>query len=357
VAFFSSADYNRWREDSIMNRRDFHRLVLAGLGTQIAPAVAGESYARANTDWLAKCRFGIGVHWTAQTVPRHGDPLPFKHAVEAFKLQAFVDQVRYAGADYVLFTACHALQMLPAPHPVIDRLLPGRTCARDLIGELADALAAQGVPLLVYYNHSCNGKDDLPWRKAVGYDGPDKSVLARNLSDIVAWMGNRYQDKVKAWWFDSSYSLDPRGPHNSVTTDMTGFQFPWERLTVAAKTGFPGRLVTYNAGVAQTFLYTTHQDYWAGELVNLKTPPTGRYLANGLQWFGWTCLDLRAWVHTKRNTEIPPPLYSDEELAAYVRQCHSHQAPITFNVGIYQDGTLAPASLEQLHRLAMVIRG
>jgi hypothetical protein len=27
------------------------------------------SYKRANTDWLAKCRFGIGIHWTAQTVP------------------------------------------------------------------------------------------------------------------------------------------------------------------------------------------------------------------------------------------------------------------------------------------------
>ncbi len=22
-------------------------------------------YKRANTDWLAKCRYGVGVHWTA----------------------------------------------------------------------------------------------------------------------------------------------------------------------------------------------------------------------------------------------------------------------------------------------------
>ena len=53
---------------------------------------------------------------------------------------------------------------------------------------------------------------------------------------------------------------------------MTGFQFPWERFTVAAKVGHPARLVTYNAGVNQAFLYTTHQDYWAGELLNLDTP-------------------------------------------------------------------------------------
>lgn len=334
-----------------MNRRDFSRLALAGLGVQAFPAFAAETYSRANTDWLAKCRYGIGVHWTAQTVPRSGDPLPFQQAVGSFRLRDFVEQVRYAGADYVLFTACHALQMLPAPHPVIDKLLPGRTCERDLIGELADALAVHSLPLLVYWNHSCNGRDDLPWRKAVGYDGQDKNVLAKNLMDIVAWMGDRYREKVKAWWFDSPYSLDPRGPHNSVSTDMTGFQFPWERFTVAAKTGFPARLVTYNPGVAKTFLYTTHQDYWAGEMVNLKTPAPGRYLENGLQWFGWTCMDFRAWVHTKRNTEIPKPLYSDEEVVAFVRTCNLHQAPMTFNVGIYQDGTMAPASVEQLHRI------
>jgi alpha-L-fucosidase len=341
-----------------MKRRHFIATLAAGAACAQLPGLFGAeqlNYQRANTDWLAKRRYGIGVHWTAQTVPRNGDPLPFQRAVDAFKLKDFVDQVRYAGADYVLFTAAHALQMLPAPHPLLDDILPGRTCKRNLLEELADALAAHGLPLLVYYNHSCNGKDDPPWRKAVGYDGQDKNVLAKNLIDIVAWMGERYKDKIKAWWFDSPYSLDRRGPHNSVTTDMTGFQFPWEQFTVAAKAGYPARLVTYNAGVAQTFLYTTHQDYWSGELVNLKSPAKSRFLDNGHQWFGWTCLDFRGWVHTERNTGIPKPLYSDEEIISYVRTCNSHQAPMTFNVGIYQDGTMAEASVEQLRRLGKAL--
>lgn len=343
-----------------MERRQFLLSLAAGAACGQIPRLFGAdqpNYVRADTDWLAKCRYGIGIHWTAQTVPRHGDPLPFQRAVDAFKLKDFVDQVQYAGADYVLFTAAHALQMLPAPHPLLDDILPGRTCERDLIRELADALAAKGLPLLVYYNHSCNGKQDSPWEQAVGYHAANKERFATNLIDIVAWMGERYKDRIKAWWFDSPYSLDPRGPHNSVTTNMTGFQFPWERFTVAAKTGHPARLVSYNPGVAKTFLYTTHQDYWAGELVNLKTPAKSRYLENGLQWFGWTCIDFRAWVHTKRNTEIPKPLYSDEEVVAYVRTCNAHQAPMTFNVGIYQDGTMAPASVEQLRRLGLALRG
>lgn len=308
-------------------------------------------YARASTDWLAQCRFGIGVHWTAQTVPRRGPALPFQKAVDAFDLKRFMEQFEQSGADYLLFTAAHALQMLPAPHPVLDRLLPGRTCKRDLLAELADALGAKGKPLLVYYNHSCNHAQDRAWEQAVGYHDRDKGRLAQNLIDIVGWMGERYKDKIKAWWFDSPYSLDPRGPHHSVTTDMAGFQFPWERFTEAAKRGCPARLVTYNPGVAETFLYTTHQDYWAGELVDLKSPAKSRYLPSGLQWFGWTCLEDRAWVHHRLDSEIPKPLYSDEEIIAYVRQCNAHQAPMTFNIGIYQDGTMAEASVEQLRRL------
>ena len=132
--------------------------------------------------------------------------------------------------------------------------------------------------------------------------------------------------------------------------------FPWEKFTVAAKQGYPQRLVTYNAGINKTFLYTTHQDYWAGEMVNLKTPATSRYPDSGLQWFGWTCLEDRRWVHTKLNTPIGPPLYTDEQVIAFVRQCNKHMAPMTFNVGIYQDGTMAEASVEQLHRLNQALR-
>jgi hypothetical protein len=343
-----------------MNRRAFIGSAAATAASFAVGRLHGgepeESYAPANTDWLARCRFGIGVHWTAQTVPRTGQPLPFQQAVDAFDVKRFVERLAHAGADYLLFTSTHALQMLPAPNPVIDRILAGRTCQRDLIAELADALAANGMSLLVYYNHSCNGNDDPEWRTAVGYDGTDKGVLARNLLGIVGWMGERYADQIKAWWFDSPYSLDARGPHNSVTTDMTGFQFPWERFTVAAKLGHPARLVTYNAGVNETFRYTTHQDYWAGEMVNLDTPARSRYLDNGLQWFGWTCLEDRAWVHTRLDTPIRPPLYTDEQLLGYVRTCNQHGAPMTFNVGIYQDGTMAEASVEQLHRLNRALR-
>ncbi len=35
------------------------------------------------------------------------------------------------------------------------------------------------------------------------------------------------------------------------------------------------------------------------------------------------------------------PLYTDEQVIRYVRTCNQHMAPMTFNAGIYQDGTMA----------------
>ncbi len=320
------------------------------------------TYRRANTDWLAASALGVTVHWTAQTVPRQGTPLPFNQAVTQFRLPEFIAGVRDSGADYVIFTLTHALQMLPCPHPIVDEILPGRTAERDLLGEMAEALNRLGKKLIVYYNHSCNGGGDPHWEQAVGYHAQSKDRLADNLCAIIRWLGERYGERIAGWWFDSSYSLDPGGPYNAVSTDMQGFQFPWESLTAAAKAGHAERLVTYNAGLSHasgrtyTFLYTEHQDYWAGEMVNLEHPAAARYLDNGLQWHGWTCLDSREWLYHDNRKPPHPPLYSDDELLAFLRICRQHQAPMSFNVIAFQDGTLAEASVQQLHRVSQALR-
>lgn len=309
------------------------------------------SYQRANTDWLAGSTIGISVHWTAKTVPEKGEACAFSDAVERFRLDEFLDAVEMSGADYVIFTSTHALQMFPCPHPIVDSILSGRTVERDLIGEIAHGLDLMGKKLIVYYNHSCNQGNDPPWEQAVGYHDQPKDRLAKNLCEIVSWIGEKYGDLIRAWWFDSSYSLDPRGTRNTVTTDMQGFQFPWETWCLAAKSGYPDRLVTFNAGVAQTFLYTEHQDYWGGELVNLDTPPTARYMESGLQWHGWTCLDDRAWVYGDNTVPPSPLLYTDNELIEFVSTCRKHQAPMTFNVICYQDGHIFEESVQQLNRV------
>ena len=311
-------------------------------------------YKTADTSWLAACAYGVSVHWTAQSMPRRGKPAPFREVVKAFDVNAFVEAIAETGAGYLIFTTMHALQMPPAPNPVLDGILPGRTCERDLMREIGEGLAARDMHLILYYNHSCNSGNDPEWEQAVGYHDPDKSRLADNLCEIVGWMGSHYGRLCKAWWFDSSYSLDPSGPHHSVTTDMTGFRFPWEHFTAAAKRGFPDRLVTYNAGVSQTYLYTTHQDYRAGEIIDLDHPPTSRFAENGLQWHGWTYLD-DMWVHEEADAEIPEVRFPVEKLVDFVRVCRAHEAPMTFNLGVYRDGTVSAHALKAMKALGKAL--
>ncbi|MHC4707022.1 MAG: hypothetical protein ACYS8I_08045 [Planctomycetota bacterium] len=54
------------------------------------------------------------------------------------------------------------------------------------------------------------------------------------------------------------------------------FQFPRERFARIARQGYAERLVTYDPGINKTFLCTTHQDYWAGEMASLKNPARSR---------------------------------------------------------------------------------
>jgi len=316
------------------------------------------SYHRSNTDWFSACAFGIAVHWTAQSLPVSGTLLDFEAAVYAFNVQKLVDQVAASGARYLLFTSTHALQKLPAPSTAMDAILPGRTCRRDLLGELADACHQRGLHFLLYYNHSCNSGDDPEWEQAIGYHGKDKSILANNLCRIVAELGNRYGPRLDAWWFDSSYSLDPRGPVNTVTTEMGDFTFSWERVAASAKAGAPDRLITFNAGMApheRSYLYTSHQDYLAGEVNDLVDPPRSRYGVDGLQEHRWVCLDNPNWVHSSPNTPLAAPRYREEEIAAYLRCTVAHGVPVSFNLDIDQSGAVAEASLATLRSAATTI--
>ena len=288
-------------------------------------------------------------------MPVTGAAVPFARAVAQFDVEFFLDQVKATGADYLLFTATHALQYLPAPCAILDAILPGRTTRRDLIGELAEGCFQRQLRFLLYYNHSCNQADDRMWENAVGYHAADKNYFAGNICSVVGELGDRLGAGLSAWWFDSAYSLDPRGPYVTVSTDMKGWLFPWEQLTHYARRGNPHRLVTYNPGLdpgTQDFLYTAEQDYLAGETPDLSHPPADRVADNGLQNHRWLCLDNAAWVHGQAATPLAQPRYDLKQLREYYSQCQRNRTPLTFNVDVDQVGNMCALSLDVLRNLS-----
>jgi hypothetical protein len=311
------------------------------------------SYRASSTEWLAGS-LGLSVHWTSHSQPGQGEALGYQEAVARFDLKGFIDQLKIAGVRHLIFTVNHARHYIAGPHPELDSLLPGHTCSRDLLGELGDALQREGIRLIFYYNHGCNPCGDPAWMAALGYTGAPLDLFAERLASLVESLSNRYGNLVSGWWFDSCYSLDPKGPHNSVTTPMGDWQFPWETLTVAAKSGNPESLVAFNSGIDVNYLYTSHQDYYAGETTSLTFQPTGR-LHGGLQLHQWTCIDNLDWVHSKPNTPFAEPLYSDAELLDFTRRITGVGGAATYNVEIDQGGLMNPLAIQQLKRLSEML--
>ena len=309
------------------------------------------SYQRADFAVLRDTTYGIGFHWTTATMPREGEPKPFDEAVAAFDVGAFVEQAVEAGAGHVLFTSTHSRHWLCCPNPEVDRIVGGHTCERDLIGDLADGLAAADIRLIVYYNHNLyKHSPDTEWKQAVGFEPLDAPRVLDNWCKVIGWMGERYGPRIAAWWFDGGYHLDELP------------DTPWPRLTAAAKAGHPGRLVCYNPGIERHTLYTQCQDYWAGEVCRLNYIPRGKLTPSGLPWYAFVSWhgDSRkggcgAWVMGEENRALDWDKPSAQSVATFVRRFQAVGGTATFNVFCYQDGSALEtdlATLREVKRLA-----
>ena len=321
------------------------------------------TYTKADFSPFRDSLYGVGFHWTAETMPREGDAVPFYDAVAAFDVGAFVEQVRETGARYVLFTLTHHHHCLPGPNPEIDRLIAGRTSDRDLPMELADALAEHNIRFALYYNHGIKqtekGNQDPEWQEAVGSFPPDMSTYFDNFCRLIAWMGEHYGEKLMAWWFDGAPELSARADP------------PWAKMTEAARAGHPARLVCHNSGIEETGyeLFNPCQDYWAGESTSLDFRPEGETTPGGLPWhvfLSWHPArnargepkQTRAarWLMdpVSRNVQWPPP--DVDRVLKYLKAFQAVGGAVTFNLLCYQDGSVLETDLEVMREVAAAMR-
>ena len=310
------------------------------------------AYQRADAAWFAACPFGVSTHWTAlsQTI-RPADWRPFAETVARFGVERFADRVAATRASYLIFTSCHALQWLAAPCAAIERVLPGRTNLRDMVGELARALDQRNVHFILYYNHSCNHGDDPDWEYAAGFHEADKNRFIANLLAIIRELGERHGALLKAWWFDSCSSLDQRGPRWSGSGMRYNIRVPWDDWVRAAKAGKSDRLVTLSPGMMRYYLYTAHQDYEWGEANDLVAVPAAQFTPDGLQAHRWVCLDNPGWVHSRYNEPLATSRFALEDLVEYVKTAHRYSVPVTFNIDVDRNGEFLPETIQLLREV------
>jgi len=309
------------------------------------------SYQRADFSPLRDTLYGVGFHWTTATLPREGEPLPYEQAVEQFDVAAFVERVKAMGAGHVLFTTTHSKHHFPGPNEEVDRILPGRTCKRDLIMDLADALNDAGILFMAYYNSGIH-TGDPEWRSAVGAEEDDRTRFYDNWARVIGWFGGHYGSKVAGLWVDGGYELD-------ATKDT-----PWEALTAAAKAGNPDRLLCYNPGIERHTLYTPLQDFWAGEVCRLNYIPRGEMTPSGLPWYAFVSWygDSRkptcgAWVLSADNRDYDWCAPPAEAVVTFLRGFQAVGGAVTFNLLCYQDGSVYDQDFAVMQRVKRLVRG
>ena len=312
----------------------------------------------ASTRWMVDGHYGLFIHWVPESYPLYGDMRVWRHyeqAVNAFDVGAFADMVQEAGAAWVVFTTTHGKYYFPGPLRTMDAVVPGRTCRRDLIGELAGALNRRGIRLMLYFHPGPGVGEDREWAHAAGISPVDDLRNQHIMLDMFKEIGERYGRRLAGWFIDGGYAYYVRN---------TSF----ELLGRALKAGNPDRVVTYFTWLFPNWSpfggdFLSDVTYFGAPLPPLMPPewfaPGGPY--EGLQGqFNFTLED--SWYPDKPlNGRWPDPIYPRDAIVPYFSQMTAAGWPITLNVVITQDVTLkqpfvSPRSMQILREIRQAVK-
>jgi len=302
-----------------------------------------------STDWMVAAKYGLMFHWTSQTKPRNGVPRPYCDAVRDFDANRFADMVSQMGAGFVVFTTSHAGFHFPGPNPTIDAILPGRTCQRDLVRDLAKALGRHNIKLELYFHP---GHDDNEWWQRTHFN-EDKAAYFDLWCKIISQIGKQYGDQLAGFWFDdAAFTYYP-------------FNAPWQKMTAAAKMGNANRVIAYNSWILPKL--NDFYEVFAGEnafstqMIDgdgyLPIGGNGRFTGGPQQGLQGqiTAIINGDWGHFKTNAPIDPPQYSADVMVKKIEDSMSRRNVPLLDVEVYQDGTISPETFQTFQAVSRKI--
>ena len=319
--------------------------------------------------WMADGTFGVMVHYLisppGETAAERTDAL--NRTVDAFDLDGFVGQIVAARADWLIFTIGQNTGYYCSPNEVLDAPVPGRTSRRDLVMEIARALASAGKRFITYLPAEV-AAHDARVHEAFAWNPGDQAEHLRRYQAFVRVYGERLGALCHGWWFDGCY--------DHVREDT----WDWQAWVDAARAGNADRIVAFNDGsfcVGRVAPKTPLEDYHPGEVHVLEDGqirldflppdgdvyttddgrlrlrgqepvlylPTGQYV-DGVQWHALVPID------STFNPAVPAMHYTDDELLAFIDACKAVGGAVTLNVPIdLETGLIPETSAGQLQRV------
>ncbi|MDZ8200360.1 CBM35 domain-containing protein [Microbacterium sp. SSW1-59] len=294
--------------------------------------------------------YGIMFQYGAWGYPQSGEPKSLDDQAADFDVPAFVDMITGTGAEYVIWSASWWTYEINAPIEAVDDALGhgDRTSERDLIGDVAAALDAEGIDFHLYYHtgqDSHLGYNSTDWWQAQSWPGEfsatglgDRSTFFENWKAVVTEMGERYGDLLKGWFFDDGRMYYPG--------DL-------EELAEAARAGNPSRLLSYNN--ANATVITDFQDTSFGETCRSDDAATGGDglygpgAEEGLQ--GHCMYKMNGPWGVNAPDQTTGVNFTAQGAYDLVLANSSRNVPTSLDIIMWEDGTVDPATLDVLHGL------
>jgi F5/8 type C domain len=305
-------------------------------------------------DWFAVAKYGLLIHF----LPRDGAyPIlaapegTWNKTVEDFDVPRFVAEVKATGAAYVIFTVGQNSGYYVAPSEYFMEktgTFPGQYVSeRDLIADLAKALAAENIKLMVYT--TADGPIAAPEQIKAGLGVVDAQAGPAARASMKAMMtewSQRWGSAIAGWWVDGCYPWLP-GYGNPVDGEQN-----IDALLAATLAGNPDALTTCNPSAQRWNSVSKVQNYMAGEEDFFHrypgdTPETFR--GKELIWHVVSYLGDR-WGDGQQ-VRYPP-----EQLASYIQHVSDRSGVVTIDMGIQSSGALFPWQLQAMKQVKRVVR-
>ncbi len=300
-----------------------------------------------DTSWLANAKYGLMFQYGAWGYPQTGNTRKsIDQGAADFDVRSFVDMVKGTGASYVIWSITWWQYWMQAPSASVDGIMGNSslTASRDLIGEVAQACHDNGIRFMLYYHQGIQqepawaAKQNWPSSFTATGTG-DRSTFFDNWCSVITEMGNRYGTNLDGWFFDDGCVYYPA---------------PFERLGAAARAGNPDRLISYNPWVSVRI--TDFQDVYFAEESHGETqfgsaPAGGNGVftdgpQKGLLQQAMFTMEQDWGVHSP-NTAINTGI-TGSQAAGWLNSAIPRKVPLSFNMMMWEDGTVAQSSLDVL---------
>jgi hypothetical protein len=317
-----------------------------------------QPWKRANTDWFYEARWGMFVHYLAdsasnlQPITLSADD--WNRRIDAFDAPGLARQLAAAHVPYFCITLGQNSGFYLSPNATYDAIVgikPSKCSKRDLIADLAAAFKPYGIRLMVYLPGGAPAADAVAKAKLEEPVDERLSTIQRHWEAICREWSLRWGKNVHGWWID--------GPYNKEA-----YQHPdapnYRSFAEALKAGNPDSLVSFNNGLRlPLYSITEYEDFTPGEIERDLPVAPGclpdysrlrnfeRYL-DGAQLHVLSILGEWWGKHPKR--------FDDELVIAYTRYFNRKGGVISWDAPIQVNGLMDEVFCPQLETLGRAIK-